>query len=86
MTKLSSLESSAGTNHVWFQILNMMWLSFEMCERKSFETEKMDDKRTVKNVKVISKYLHELLFEPMGTEIESYNNWLICNLTLIYAG
>lgn len=35
----------------------------------------MDDKRNVKNFELISKYLHELLFEPMGTEIELYNSW-----------
>lgn len=45
------------------------------CDKKSFETEIMDDKRNVKNFELISKYLHELLFEPMGTEIELYNSW-----------
>lgn len=45
------------------------------CDKRSFETEIMDDKRNVKNFELISKYLHELLFEPMGTEIELYNSW-----------
>lgn len=45
------------------------------CDTRSFETEEMDDKRSVKNIELISKYLHELLFEPMDTEIELYNSW-----------